>query len=126
MNQDAKREPGPLKDLDFAQGDIVSFKRDADQNNDLLTVSNDGRTIEWGPRKLESTGVQFPPVSVPACTRARLHSGRFRWDFVIDEVAGAQLGIGFMVLWDFGPDWEFFGLGPAPAPGPSTPLRVMC
>jgi hypothetical protein len=40
---------------------------------------------------------------------ARLHSGRFRWDFVIDELADAQLGPGFMLLWDVGPDWGFFG-----------------
>ena len=46
---------------------------------------------------------------MPASTRSRLHSGRFEWDYVIEEMAGAQIGIGFMLLWDLGPDWGFFG-----------------
>jgi hypothetical protein len=48
-------------------------------------------------------------VWVPASTRARLHSGKFRWDFVVEEMACAQIGIGFMLLWDVGPDWGFYG-----------------
>jgi hypothetical protein len=51
----------------------------------------------------------YPPVWVPASTRSRLHSGRYQWDFVIDELARAQIGIGFMLLWDLGPDWGFYG-----------------
>jgi hypothetical protein len=93
----------------FAEGDTGAFEWDAGHNTHLLTVSNDGRTIEWGPRKPEYTGKYYPPAWVPASTRARLHSGQFRWDFVINELAGAQLGIGFLLLWDIGPDWGFFG-----------------
>jgi hypothetical protein len=48
----------------------------------------------------------------------------FRWDFVVDEMACAQIGVGFMLLWDVGPDWGFFGyLGASPtawAYDPST------
>lgn len=68
-----------------------------------------------GPRKPGYQG-KYPPAWVPASTRARLHSGSFGWDFVIDELAGRQLGIGFMLLWvtgleepRFGPDWGFLG-----------------
>jgi hypothetical protein len=109
MSEDAEREPALLKSTAFVGGDTGSFEWDAGHNADLLTVSNDGRTIEWGPRKPQYAGKYYPPAWVPASTRARLHSGRFRWDFVIDELAGAQLGIGFMLLWDIGPDWGFFG-----------------
>jgi hypothetical protein len=53
-----------------------------------------------------------------------LHSGSFRWDFVVEEMARAQVGVGFMLLWDIGPDWGFFGyLGASPtacAYDPST------
>jgi hypothetical protein len=44
-----------------------------------------------------------------ASTRLCLHSGRFAWDFTVDEMASAQLGIGFMLFWNIGPDWGFFG-----------------
>ena len=109
MNPDPRRDPGLLKATAFAPTDWGAFEWDAGHNADLLTVSNNGRTIEWGPRKLQYTGKYYPPAWVPASTGARLHSGPFRWDFVIDELAGAQLGIGFMLLWEFGPDWGFFG-----------------
>lgn len=33
--------------------------------------------------------------------RAEL-SGSFRWEFVVEEMANAQIGIGFMLLWDVG------------------------
>jgi hypothetical protein len=46
---------------------------------------------------------------VPAITRLVLHSGSFRWDFVVEEMADAQIGIGFLLLWDVGPDRGFFG-----------------
>jgi hypothetical protein len=109
MSPNSAREPALLKAMAFAEGDTGAFEWDAGHNTHLLTVSNDGRTIEWGPRKPEYTGKYYPPAWVPASTRARLHSGQFRWDFVINELAGAQLGIGFLLLWDIGPDWGFFG-----------------
>lgn len=109
MNADPTRKPELLKATALAPTDWGTFEWDAGHNADLLTVSNGGRTIEWGPRKRQYTGKYYPPAWVPAPTRAHLHSGRFLWDFVIDELAGAQLGIGFMLLWDIGPDWGFYG-----------------
>ena len=108
MSQDSTHEPSLLKAAAFAEVDRGSFEWDSKHNADLLTVSNNGQSIEWGPRKPQYAG-QYPPAWVPASTRSRLHSGQFQWDFVIDEIAGAQLGIGFMLLWDIGPDWGFFG-----------------
>src|SRR5262245_16564624 len=109
MSHDSTPEPSLLKAAAFAVADRGAFEWDSGHNADLLTVSNNGLTIEWGPRKPQYTGKYYPPAWVPASTRSRLHSGRFQWDFVIDEMAGAQLGIGFMLLWDVGPDWGFFG-----------------
>lgn len=104
---DSARKPALLRATTLAETDRGSFEWDALHNADLLTVSNAGRTIEWAPRK--PSDKDHRPAWVPASTRARLHSGRFRWDFEIAELAGAQLGIGFMLLWDIGPDWGFFG-----------------
>jgi hypothetical protein len=109
MKAGPTREPELLKATALAPTDWGAFEWDAGRNADLLTVSNGGRTIEWGPRKPQYTGKYYPPAWVPASTRARLHSGQFRWDFAIDELAGAQLGVGFMLLWDIGPDWGFYG-----------------
>jgi hypothetical protein len=109
MSPESTCQPALLKATAFTNGDWGSFEWDTAHNADLLTVSNSGLAIEWGPRKPQYAGKLYPPAWVPASTRARLHSGRFRWDFVIDEMAGAQIGIGFMLLWDIGPDWGFFG-----------------
>ena len=115
MSQDSAREPSLLKATALAEVDRGSFEWDSGHNADLLTVSNNGLTIEWGPRKPQYTGKLYLLAWVPASTYARLHSGRFQWDFVIDEMASAQLGIGFMLLWDVG-FWDFIahrGGGPA-------------
>jgi hypothetical protein len=109
MSTPPTREPSLLLATSLAEADRGTFEWDADHNSDLLTVSNGGRTVEWGPRKPQYQGRFYPPAWVPASTRARLHSGRFRWDFVVEEMARAQIGIGFMLLWDVGPDWGFFG-----------------
>jgi hypothetical protein len=109
MSQDAAHDPSLLNAAALGEADRGSFEWDSSHNADLLTVSNKGQTIEWRPRKPQYTGKNYPPAWVPASTRSRLHSGRFQWDFVIEEMAGAQLGIGFVLLWDSGPDWGFFG-----------------
>ena len=113
-----------LKASAIAESEIGSCEWDCSHNSDLLTVSNNGQTISWGPRKPEYKDKLYPPVWVPASTRLHLHSGRFQMDFVVEEMAQAQIGIGFMLLWNIGPDWGFFGyLGASPtswAYDPST------
>jgi hypothetical protein len=114
-------EPVLLRARDYAESDIGSLEWKADHNADILSVSNGGMTIEWGPRKKQYSG-RYPPAWVPASTHARLHSGTYRWDFVIDELAKRQIGIGFMLLWKaevsgpqgsdshfISPDWGFYG-----------------
>jgi hypothetical protein len=109
MSEGVAREPSLLRATAFAESDRGTFEWDPDHNTDLLTVSNGGRTVEWGPRKQQYSGKYYPPAWVPASTLAYLHSGQFRWDFVVEEIAGGQIGVGFMLLWDVGPDWGFFG-----------------
>src|SRR5689334_24875703 len=102
-------EPPPsiLKAMAFADDDIGTAKWNTEHNGDFLSVTNNGQTIEWKP--LQRSGDKFHPVWVPASTCLHLHSGHFRWDFIVDEMAFRQIGIGFMLLWDIGPDWGFFG-----------------
>ncbi len=124
MVQPPVPEPILLKAAALSETDIGSFEWNIHHNTDLLTISNNGQTIEWGPRKPQYKGKYYPPAWVPASTLSHLHSGRFQWDFVVEEMANAQIGIGFMLLWDIGPDWGFFGyLGASPtawAYDPST------
>lgn len=117
-------EPQLLQAKSISLKEIGSMVWNAEHNNDLLTVSNCGHTVEWCPSKSSDTANRYPPAWVPAITMAQLHSGRFAWDFVVNEMADRQIGIGFMLLWNFGPDWGFFGyLGASPtawAYDPST------
>ena len=101
-------EPVLLKATELSDSDIGSCEWDSVHNCELLTVSNNGETIQWGPKKSEYKG-KYRPVWVPASTRLHLHSGKFQWDFIVEEMAAGQIGIGFMLLWNVGPDWGFFG-----------------
>lgn len=112
-DQTTLNEPSPepflLQAESLAPTDHGSMEWNSEHNADLLTVSNAGMTVEWGPRKPEYTGKNYPPAWVPATTKCQLHSGRFSWDFVVNEMSERQIGVGFMLLWDVGPDWGFFG-----------------
>lgn len=124
MSEPKGSAPVLVNAASLPEADTGSCEWDRDHNASLLSVSQDGRTVEWGPRKPEFQGKIYPPAWVPASTRMHLHSGTFRWDFVVDEMARTQIGVGFMLLWDVGPDWGFFGyLGASPtawAYDPST------
>ena len=100
-------KPSLLNAATLADGDIGTFEWNAELNTDLLSITNNGLTIEWKPRQ-KNKG-ELLPAWVPASTCLRLHSGQFRWDFVVNEMASRQIGVGFMLLWDLGPDWGFFG-----------------
>ena len=124
MSDASEHAPTLLSATALAESDVGSCEWDVDQGSSLLSVSNKGLTIEWGPRKPECKGKLRTPAWVPAPTRLHLHSGTFRCDFVVEEMASAQIGVGFLLLWDVGPDWGFFGyLGASPtawAYDPST------
>jgi hypothetical protein len=103
------QEPVLLMAEALSPADRGSLGWNADHNGHLLTISNEGRTIEWRPRTPELASSEYPLAWVPASTLAYLHSGRFEWSFVVEELAGAQLGVGFLLLWNVGPDWGFYG-----------------
>jgi hypothetical protein len=92
----------------FAEDDLGSFTWDVERHTERLRHSNAGRTVEWSPRQPEAEE-NDRLAWLPARTRAKLHSGRFRFDFEIEEMAEAQIGVGFMLVWDAGLDWGFFG-----------------
>ena len=104
--------PSLVKASTLPENDHGVLEWDSTQKSDLLKVSNENRTVEW-------PGVGFigsitksllrQPAWLPIPTRARLHSGRFILDFVVDEMAEGQIGVGFMLLWKQGLDWGFFG-----------------
>ena len=104
---EGSQEPSLLKATAFAKNDIGTLAWNTEHNSELLLFSNENRTVEW--KTSEQDGDQVTPVWIPASTRLYLHSGQFQWDFVIEEMASGQIGIGFMLLWDVGPDWGFFG-----------------
>src|SRR5262245_45840701 len=79
----------------FADHDIGELRWNLEHNRDLLTFTNDGRTAEWHSRQRAADEPQLAWVAASTCLR--LHSGRFRWDFVVDEMASRQIGIGFML-----------------------------
>lgn len=115
MSEPSEHKPVLLNASALAESDVGSFEWDRSHNSCFLTVSDDGRSIEWDSRKPEGNDVIYPPVWVPASTRLHLHSGEFQWDFVVEEMAHAQIGVGFMLLWNVGPDWGIFGyLGASP------------
>lgn len=102
--------PQLLQARNLSQGDIGDYTWDPDHNADLLTVSSAGKTLEWGSRKPTYRGVQYPPAWVPAKTLLLLHSGSFRLDFIVDEMASRQIGLGFLLAYEGGLlDWGFFG-----------------
>jgi hypothetical protein len=102
--------PRLLEARDRPQGDTGACIWDATHNDHLLTVSNAGRTVHWGPRKSRYCGIHYPPLWVPAKTLLLLHSGTFSVAFVVDEMANAQIGVGFLLAFEGGLlDWGFYG-----------------
>jgi len=108
-------EPELLSAVDLIESNIGVCEWNRLHNSDLLTVSDDGQTIGWESRKPTYAGKHYPPAWVQASTELKLHSATFQLDFVVEDMKNAQIGVGFMLLWDVGPDWGFFGyLGSSP------------
>jgi hypothetical protein len=108
MHETPGAGPVLLNALGFDDSDIGSLEWNRTHNADRLTVTNEGLTIEWDAQKA-APKEKLPPAWIPASTCLHLHSGSFRWDFVVERMGKAQIGVGFMLLWDVGPDWGFFG-----------------
>lgn len=87
----------------YKEGDIGKAEWDIEHNKESLLFSNNNQTVEWNPKNGQ---IAF----LPATISLHLHSGKFIFDFNIEEMNSAQIGVGFMLLWDNGLlDWGFFG-----------------
>ena len=84
---------------------IGEARWDTTQNAELLHF--DGDVATW--RRPAAVPEQYPPAWVPASTLAQLHSGTFRWDFEVEHMQSAQLGLGFMLVFEDGVDWGLYG-----------------
>ena len=106
---------------EYDEGDHGTLTWVDDQNAKYLSIKDDGITVEWDKEIKKRGGLRgwlatkrnpfygTPPAWVPIATRARFHSGAFKWDFIVDEMQRAQIGVGFMLQWDQGLDWGFYG-----------------
>lgn len=98
-----KQEPKLASAMSFEKGNIGEVRWNIEHNKNSLNFSNNNQTVEWNP---ENGMIAF----LPATTALHLHSGTFVWDFKIEEMSSAQIGIGFMLSWEMGLlDWGFFG-----------------
>jgi len=66
-----------------------------------VTLSNGRRTVEW----TSNNKLAWVPVE----TSLQLHSGNYFIEFYVEEMASYQIGVGFLLDWNIGPDWGFFG-----------------
>lgn len=80
-------------------GDLRFVLRPTSQST--VTLSNGDRTAEW----TQASNV----VWIPLETKARLHSGKWLVEFHIESMKNRQIGVGFLLDWNVGPDWGFFG-----------------
>ena len=104
-------EPQLLRASTMAEGDRGSVRWRRDHNAALLAVSDDGARVAWSRPSTDA----HPAVWVPIESEARLFGGAYEVEFVVEEMAAGQIGVGFLLAWDIGPDWGFFGyLGSSP------------
>ena len=75
-----------------------SIDRDADSP---IQFSNNDCTVTW------PTPPEFAWAPVP--TKAKLHSGKWSLEFHVESMQKRQIGIGFLLDWNCGPDWGFYG-----------------
>jgi len=90
--------PQLLKAEDLTEGENGEFR--FKQQPDL-EETEEGRAVEW---KKPS-----PACWLQAPTALRLHSGKFSLDFSVESPVAGQIGAGFLLDWNVGPDWGFFG-----------------
>jgi hypothetical protein len=83
---------------DFGEFRFSTSRRSADSP---IQFSNNDCTVEW------ATPPQY--AWAPAQTEAKLHSGKWSLEFHVESMQKRQIGVGFLLNWNIGPDWGFFG-----------------
>mmetsp|Transcript_25297 Transcript_25297/g.35440 ORF Transcript_25297/g.35440 Transcript_25297/m.35440 type:complete len:199 (-) Transcript_25297:125-721(-) len=88
--------------LNLPQNEIGQF-RYSKKSTKYLEFSDDATAVDW------KHSVEPAPCWIPVETESKLHSGKFTFDFDIENMANRQIGVGFLLDWNIGPDWGFFG-----------------
>jgi hypothetical protein len=70
----------------------LQFDTNHPQVSKHLKVSDDKHTVEW-EKSLTVAWLQAP-------TTAKLHSGKYTFDFVVENMASRQIGVGFLLDWE--------------------------
>ncbi|CAF1146579.1 unnamed protein product [Adineta steineri] len=99
------KEPHLLDSSTFSSDNLnnfgeFQFNSDKTPNN-VLKFSNDNRTVEW-LKPYEASWIPIP-------TKSKLHSGKWFLEFNVEAMKSGQIGVGFLLDWNLGPDWGFFG-----------------
>lgn len=87
---------------------VGEFAWDSTLNTNDLLYSEQGLRATWQQEHM-APGDVAPRIWVPVQSLARFHSGDFSWEFQVEHIGDAQIGIGFMLDWTIGPDWGFYG-----------------
>jgi len=102
-NPKNNEQPKIANAMTYEKEDIGKIEWNTEHNKDSLIFSNENQTVKWNPKNGQK-------AFLPTTTSLHLHSGKFTLDFNIEEINSAQIGVGFMLLWDNGLlDWGFFG-----------------
>eukprot|EP01117_Protostelium_nocturnum_P020595 TRINITY_DN934_c0_g1_i1.p1 TRINITY_DN934_c0_g1~~TRINITY_DN934_c0_g1_i1.p1 ORF type:complete len:239 (+),score=55.69 TRINITY_DN934_c0_g1_i1:154-870(+) len=72
-----------------------------DKVSQFLTLSEEDTTVQYTSNDAAAW--------VPIQSKERLHSGRFLLKFDIQNIGDGQIGVGFLLDWNVGVDWGFFG-----------------
>ena len=82
--------------------DFGDFRFDSNRHaSSPIKFSNKDCTVE----ATEPFEISWAPVA----TKAKLHSGKWSLEFHVESMKNRQIGIGFLLDWNIGPDWGFFG-----------------
>ena len=99
------QEPYLLNSSTFSseeKNDFGEFRFANDRGEDSsLQLTNNDCTVEW------ARPPQLAWVRVP--TKTKLHSGKWSLEFHVESMRERQIGVGFLLDWNIGPDWGFFG-----------------
>lgn len=104
-NEQRSEEPHLLDSSTFSseeKNDFGEFRFISNRGADsAIELSNNDCTVEWT--------TPYKAAWVPIPTKSKLHSGKWSLEFHVESMQNRQIGIGFLLDWNVGPDWGFFG-----------------
>lgn len=106
MDGFSNSEPQLLKSTLLQQGAFGELAWNQQLNTHNVLYSDDGLAATWKDAPIRGLGQR---LWVPLESQTFLNSATLAWDIGVAGLGEAQLGVGFMLLWDVGPDWGFYG-----------------